>query len=340
MTYTYAHPERVHLFGGGTTMYALCQFLLEHAIHVHIWTSPRHFKEDWQLVKAPPDRVRVTISEDINDDFPPVELGATEMGITFGPAWKFGPAIRTQFGYRLLDFMSIPFPRYQGGAHISWARMNGETEWGCCLQLVTEKTEQGVCHDGDVIAEYEFDFKEDRLEENYLFFLGRFFEDCHNGRTFTALGQVPPPIFYPRLNTDLHGWIDWSWSIDEIYRFINAFDKPYPGAQTWGPMSMVRVRSASVVSWVGSHRFATGMALAVDHSIDGHRTIVSAGSGTLSVILDKPVPIGERLWTGHALLRKAQRESVSYDAKGLVCPQPSPSAASPSATSLPPTSNG
>ena len=32
--------------------------------------------------------------------------------------------------------------------------------------------------------------------------------------------------YWPRLNSKIHGWIDWSWSPKEISDFIKAFDDP------------------------------------------------------------------------------------------------------------------
>ena len=40
-------------------------------------------------------------------------------------------------------------------------------------------------------------------------------------------------IYWPRLSTEHHGYVDWSWSLKDIERFICAFDEPYPGASTY-----------------------------------------------------------------------------------------------------------
>ena len=32
--------------------------------------------------------------------------------------------------------------------------------------------------------------------------------------------------YWPRIDTESHGWINWNWSGEEILNFIKAFDDP------------------------------------------------------------------------------------------------------------------
>ena len=38
--------------------------------------------------------------------------------------------------------------------------------------------------------------------------------------------------YFPRLNSNIHACINWSWNAKQISSFINAFDDPYVGAFT------------------------------------------------------------------------------------------------------------
>ena len=38
--------------------------------------------------------------------------------------------------------------------------------------------------------------------------------------------------YWPRLNSEIHGWINWDWKGNEINTFIKSFGKPYVGAHT------------------------------------------------------------------------------------------------------------
>ena len=38
--------------------------------------------------------------------------------------------------------------------------------------------------------------------------------------------------YFPRLSSDVHFWINWSWSCEDLVSFIRAFGEPYDGAKT------------------------------------------------------------------------------------------------------------
>jgi methionyl-tRNA formyltransferase len=52
--------------------------------------------------------------------------------------------------------------------------------------------------------------------------------------------------YFPRLETDTHGWIDWSQSVEDVIRAIRAFDRPYAGASTTLNGHDVRIRGAQI----------------------------------------------------------------------------------------------
>ena len=64
---------------------------------------------------------------------------------------------------------------------------------------------------------------------------------------FKTQFQTNEPSFYwPKLNTDKHGFIDWSWTAIQIMRFCNAFDDPFKGASTFFLGNHVRLMKTSV----------------------------------------------------------------------------------------------
>ena len=66
--------------------------------------------------------------------------------------------------------------------------------------------------------------------------------------------------YYPRLNTDLNGWIDWNLKSYQIERFINAFDDPYLGASTFLRNKRVRLKKTYLSSSdTGNHPFMSGL---------------------------------------------------------------------------------
>jgi methionyl-tRNA formyltransferase len=66
--------------------------------------------------------------------------------------------------------------------------------------------------------------------------------------------------YWPRLNTNLNGWINWNWSAEEIERYILAFDDPYKGAQTFVNNKKVRLKGVCLSSSEAAfHSYQSGL---------------------------------------------------------------------------------
>lgn len=176
------------------------------------------------------------------DDVDPARLGegfAGALALCFGPAWVFPPQVLARFAAGMLNFNGIPIPRYLGGAHYTWQILNGHRQAGCHIQCITDDVDQG-----DLLLSEAFALPasvrtpEDYFRENDRFglqFLGGFLDRLAAGQDFVARAFANvngERLYFPRLMTRDNGWIDWSWSGDEIEAFCRAFGPPYRGAST------------------------------------------------------------------------------------------------------------
>jgi len=228
--------NHIILMGGTPILPRLALALKDRGYAVSCYTSPRQEAEI-----GPHDGVAITVTDDINRDLPFGILTPHTLAIGVGEAWTFGPPIREALGNRLLGYMSIPLPRYRGGAHFTWAILRGETQWGGCLQLITENTVPGEFDDGDLVAEWRYEIPPwNRTPADWFTFCGE--RDAERIMHFIQLLRdgvaiVPTVVdeskslFLPRLRTSEHGWIDWAQPALVIERTICAFDMPYPGAR-------------------------------------------------------------------------------------------------------------
>ena len=79
-------------------------------------------------------------------------------------------------------------------------------------------------------------------------FLENFLIDCINKKKFSKIEQRNSDSFYwPRLNSDTDGLINWNWHADEIVNFIKAFSKPYNGAFTFLKGKKIRLFNAEKI---------------------------------------------------------------------------------------------
>ncbi len=319
-TVKYAPFNAVYLFGGTRLMSRVAEALSKTYI-VRMFTAPRQ-AADVDVVPG----VEITVIEDINV----LDWGIVGgvLGIGIGEAWQFGPAMRVAFGDNLVDFMSIPYPHYLGGAHLTHAVMRGETMWGCCMQLVTENTKPGVIHDGDVIFAQSCPLRRgtlkqviDALDDEYLYVIHDFVTRAAGGHAFEAgvIGSDEAPSFFPRLSTEKQAWIDWRWSRDDIVRFIRAFDAPYPGARTTCGHCRVTLHDVNDAFRSQTfHPFQLGLVIGVGQDDTAE---IACRTGTIMVkvrFAGSSVKLrpGMRLYTSAGQLEAAMIYTPNYDANG------------------------
>jgi len=127
--------------------------------------------------------------------------------------------------------------------------------------------------------------------------------------------------YWPRLNTDLHGWIDWSWSLRDIEAFCHAFSFPHSGAKTTIRGATARLKSVDVVLGRTYHPFQRGLVFRIGQ--DGGIWIAHP-EGVLLVRefeLDDSsmaVRLGDRFFTPVAHLENALSRRVQYLPSGKV----------------------
>jgi methionyl-tRNA formyltransferase len=130
--------------------------------------------------------------------------------------------------------------------------------------------------------------------------------------------------YWPRLSTDHHGWIDWSWDASEIERFVLAFSTPYRGASTTLDGQRVHVMDAyAVLSEASFHPFQAGL---VYRALPG-RLFVAARQSAIVITsirspsggeLREPVRAGARFVTPYDKLDDARMFRSVYSPDGIV----------------------
>jgi RimJ/RimL family protein N-acetyltransferase len=338
-TLTIPYPDHVMLFGGSPLLIKVAKLLRELNLHVDIYTSPRQEAEvidgeltlGQHLVAAGMDWYHVT--DDINRDLGLEEITPTTLGLGLGEAWQFSPEIVDVFGGRLIDVMGIPLPRYRGGAHYTWAIMNGEIKWGCCLQQVTPQTKQGVYDNGAIVMQRAYDMGYTAIYPDH------WFEDCgkqelemiqefllaiRKGAIFLP-GDIAEKdsLYFPRLKTSENGWVNWNWGSVEIANFINAFDQPYPGAHTTINGRTVQLRCSDSIDGA-FHPYANGLIVRISKD----EITVASHTGTVLVaevwcdgkVINKELRPGMRFVTSPERLHQAITYTPEYTAMGVDTP--------------------
>lgn len=335
MSLRFGTVDRYMLLGGGRLLTDLVELLEERGAEHVVVTSPRHL--DAELLDRDgrtlgehlrSEGIDHLVSDDVNTD-PKVRdrVTGTTLGFSIGAAWIFRPPFIDLFDGRLLNLHGSRLPRDRGGGGFSWRILRGDRLGACLAHLV----EPGV-DTGDIVAMEEFaypescrtpaDFKAHTLER-YRTFLAGFLDRVEAGEEFEATPQAEHlSTYWPRLDTATHGHIDWSWDLDDIERFICAFDDPYPGARTGLGERTVRLKDCSTTAADGTfHPFQSGIV----YRKTGDALYIACGEGSLVVgrLLDEEgrdvkddVRVGDRFHTPREDLDRARSTRVIYTAEG------------------------
>lgn len=334
--------EHIILFGGAPLLAAFAGRIAENKeYNLTVFSSERHldemiFPESQTLADIlQKNMIAFHSCANINEE-PHLRslVGEKTLGIGLGEVWSFNRDLIDLFGGKLLDFMGIRLPQYRGGAHYSWQILR-KNKIGCCnLQIINEEMIQGVFDSGEIIKSKEYFFPPSaRIPQDYfdyavkqeLAFLEGFLEEIRSGKDFPLMQvQENFSMYFPRLYTLKHGFIDWSWNSEDIEHFICAFDEPYAGASTFLNGERVFLKNCYVEFNDGSfHPFQNG--LVYKKAKDALFVATRQGSLVVRKITDgngdnliPRIETGMRFYTPREHLEEAMTYQAEYDASGII----------------------
>ena len=263
---------------------------------------------------------RVTLCENLRDPDPNPCALARDGAILLSLGSPFLIPSDLVSVYRGLAFNchNAPLPEWRGGGGFSWRIMAGDRRGRTCVHVVAP----GVDGGGLVLSvDYVFPASA-RLPRDYQEYsvlqakpaLGGFIAQLANGiRPEPAPQDHSIATYFPRLNTEAQGWIDWSWPGAQIERFILAFSHPYSGAKTLLGTEAVKIFDARF-SQSESHSFFSGLIVR-----DAPLTI-ACQDGVLvcsETETTARVRVGDRLITPADVLNRAMEMRPIYTPTGL-----------------------
>lgn len=332
----FGNINQIVLFGGSRILAELAMFLKKQDKYsFDIYTCERQLKdiiypdgtslETWLKKHS----IKYHSTEDINKESTLKDvITESTIGIGLGEAWSFSEEIINKFNGRLLDLMGIRLPQYRGGAHYSWQILRNN-KIGCCnLQVINKDMVQGVFDSGEIVKSREYFFSPTvRIPDDYfefavtqeIDFIKEFLEEINLNKDF-EFNKVQEnfSIYFPRLSTDIHGYINWNWNTEDIERFICAFDDPYAGASTFLHNQRVYLKKAYTEYNDGPfHPFQSGLI----YKIYSNSIFVATKNGTLIIRevfnskkqnVISEMKTGQRLYTPKEYLEKAMISIVAY----------------------------
>ena len=170
-------------------------------------------------------------------------------------------------------------PKYRGGAPIPWAIIHGEKETGVSFFYFDDGVDTG-----DIIAQARFPIQlDDTCATVYekatvasVDILREYLPQMAEGTAPCIRQDEGVATYFPQRKPE-DGQIDWSWNAKNIYDFIRAQTRPYPGAFTFWGGKKITVWSAKLLEPV-SRSSRPGEILAVMDRQKSSGMIVGTGS--------------------------------------------------------------
>jgi methionyl-tRNA formyltransferase len=258
---------RIALLGGGLDMLSLPLALGKWCQNVHCYLAPRHSQEEFDGVPLGDllsnSGIRNFVVKSESELKLKIKNQNYDLVLGIGPAWIISEATLL-LAKTWVNINAIPIPKYMGGAHSSWQLLNGDFAGAITFQEFSHPVDKGR-----ILAMFRFTYlpehstPEFRIKENsrqLLLILG----EAMTAIISSSVGMkeelnLGESEYWPRLNTEIHGWIDWQWSGLEIVSFIQAFGRPYPGAHSELLGETVYFEGAATLEPRKLHPFSAGI---------------------------------------------------------------------------------
>jgi len=315
------------LFGGGNLLLSVAKWSLKVGFDVKIVTSPRFLHEKMDDGKEFHAHLSLNVIPYISktnlydtEFFDFIEKIDSSFCLSIAAPWIFREnQLRKIFRNRLFNLHGTRLPQGRGGAPISWQIMMGIKLGFCQLHQVSPGID-----DGDIIATEEFLYPATaRLPKEYM--------SIYEKRNLRFLQKILKKIlvsqfqgegtkqsdylstYYPRLKTDVNGWINWNLASHQLECFICAFDNPYIGAQTLLNGKKVHLRKVLTdQSDPIFHEYQYGLIYRTNKKwinicINGGFLIVTKLTDENGNDILKDIKVGDRLHTPMRLLEEAKQ---------------------------------
>ena len=254
--------------------------------------------------------------EDLNAPSLAGDVPPDAWGLMVNCLWIAGKDVVDLFGGRLFNYHNARLPEERGAAAYSWRILSGATEGSLAIHQVTENLD-----DGNILLARDIAFPETcRTPADHYQFMapleleifGEFLDVMQSGKAPELTPQDEAlSRYWPRLNTEVHGYISWQWDAEAVCRFIRAFDEPFTGAMTFWKDIRLHLKGANIDAGAGDfHPFQAGIVFRKSDqglfiAVPGGAVIVKTVTDDDGQPLNDRIPLGARLHTPQENLEDA-----------------------------------
>ncbi|MBT5338513.1 hypothetical protein HOL46_04600 [Candidatus Falkowbacteria bacterium] len=246
-----------------------------------------------------------------------IKLNNPNIALTCGLKWILKSDILNHFNGLIFNYHPANLPEYRGGGVFSWPILNGEET--VCVSIHQIEIDVDA---GGILLQNKRKLNKKPIPKDFFLISAElakntvvdFFELMVNQSEVSLQSQDQnKSLYFPLLQSNVNGAIDWGWHIEEIESFIRAFSYPYPGAFTYYKNKRINILEAEVYSKRQFHSFCAGLIIG---ATDKDLVRVACRNGELSInkieidgVNCSPKEIfreGERLYTEEKIIYRAK----------------------------------
>jgi methionyl-tRNA formyltransferase len=325
--------KKFFFIGGGQLLFEAARHLKISTDNIFIFTSERHYHSiihfDGQEIKFFEALRLIGVCCTLLHEFDSTshyfdEFDSESIMMTPSSEWIFRQNDIDRFGGRVVNIHGSYLPEMKGGGGVSWNALMGSEHGGVTIHMV----DVGI-DTGDILLQKKYDFPKNPIcleqytnlaEEENINAIISFLDGVMNGLTFERTSQdLNGGSYWPRLKTEIHGYINWTWPVDKIQKFIIAFGSPYSGAKSFVSDNPFNIMKSSIlIDGFDYHPFQYG----IIYKVASNDIFVAANGGSLIIHnINRPDGkeinmkklLGNRFITPEEKLNQAMGERVIFN---------------------------
>lgn len=253
------------------------------------------------------------------------EVQRGDIGISFGAPWIFNEVWVKQWNDNIFNCHNRPLPKHRGAGGASWIILMGGLKGASTIHRIKSGIDNGsIVYQKNYTypKNLKFPSQFDQFDEKKAkTFLHQKLPKIFSGKTPKKEQNPLEATYWPRLNTPIHGWINWNWPAKSIIAFVNAFGPPYEGAKTFFKKNKIFIYEIKMQKAAARfHPFQTGLVFRKEKN---KSFWIAHPEGQLHIkkwaSRGADIPkLGDRLFTPNKILERALNTRVQYLPNGTL----------------------
>lgn len=323
--------KEIVLFGGGILIFNIIKTLLKKGTYKPIlFVASRHLNEivhkDQKLKKLLlKNNISFIETEKLNIKKINSKINMKKyfFALSVGSPWIFNKKIISFLKQRIFNIHGSSLPQDKGGGGFTWQLLQRKKYGYVSIHYLTNKIDEG-----DIVAAAKFRIKnlENPLEINNLYvkkatkLFFQFLEKIKNKKIRGIKQQKDESTYWPRINSNVHGWVNWDWDGEYINDFIKGFGDPYVGAHTLLKGKEIFLKNSQFIKKYHFHPFQYGLIFRINKfglwiCVKNGCLLIKKYQLNKKVNKENFIKLGDRLYTPQKFLENAKMKRVYYHLK-------------------------